>query len=185
LLGSFSIQTVDDFLEAFALLIASGVGVVLENKLSRGRQYPGFLLPTYRPTPAIQHRESTSQSRSMPLRQLIVLFPSIDDQSMSLRVRKPHANASSDDILLVLIVRRDRPKPESVDKITDQQRADLHRSMTAYGGTYKFDGKRVEHNIDISWNEVFTGTTLVREIKKDGDRLTTHHRPHVSPVTEG
>jgi hypothetical protein len=47
--------------------------------------------------------------------------------------------------MLVLIVRRDRPKPESVDKITDQQRADLHRSMTAYGGTYKFDGKRVEH----------------------------------------
>ena len=73
--------------------------------------------------------------------------------------------------MLVLIVRRDRPKPESVDKITDQQRADLHRSMTAYGGTYKFDGKRVEHNIDISWNEVFTGTTLVREITKDGDRL--------------
>jgi hypothetical protein len=35
--------------------------------------------------------------------------------------------------MLVLIVRRDRPKPESVDKITDQQRADLHRSMTAYG----------------------------------------------------
>ena len=54
--------------------------------------------------------------------------------------------------MLVLIVRRDRPKPESVDKITDQQRADLQRSMTAYGGTYKFDGKRVEHYIDISWN---------------------------------
>src|SRR5215216_3608456 len=28
--------------------------------------------------------------------------------------------------MLVLIVRRDRPKPEGVDKITDQQRADLH-----------------------------------------------------------
>ena len=72
--------------------------------------------------------------------------------------------------MLILIVAR-QPKPESVDKITDQQRLDLHRSMTAYGGTYKFDGKRVEHNIDISWNEVFTGTTLVREITKDGDRL--------------
>jgi Lipocalin-like domain len=79
--------------------------------------------------------------------------------------------------MLVLIVRRDRPKPESVDKITDQQRAELHRSMTAYGGTYKFDGKRVEHNIDISWNEVFTGTTLVREITKDGDRLMYTSRP--------
>src|SRR5262245_63379445 len=74
--------------------------------------------------------------------------------------------------MLVLIVRRDRPKPEGIDKITDQQRADLHRSMTAYGGTYKFDGKRVEYNIDISWNELFTGTTLVRQITKDDDRLT-------------
>ena len=78
---------------------------------------------------------------------------------------------SKDGRMLVLIVRRDRPKPESVEKITDQQRADLHRSMTAYGGTYKFDGKRVEHYIDISWNEVLTGTTVVRDITRDGERL--------------
>jgi hypothetical protein len=73
--------------------------------------------------------------------------------------------------MLVLIVRRDRPKPESVEKITDQQRADLHRSMTAYGGTYKFDGRRVEHYVDISWNEVLTGTTLIRDITREGERL--------------
>ena len=73
--------------------------------------------------------------------------------------------------MLVLIVNDNRPKPESVAKMTDQQRADLHRSMTAYGGTYKFDGKRIERHIDISWNEVWTGTTVIREIKKDGDKL--------------
>jgi hypothetical protein len=73
--------------------------------------------------------------------------------------------------MLVLIVRRDRPKPESVEKITDQQRADLHRSMTAYGGTYRFDGRRVEHCVDISWNEVLTGTTLIRDITREGERL--------------
>ena len=73
--------------------------------------------------------------------------------------------------MLVLIVRRDRPKPESVEKITDQQLADLNRSMTAYGGMYKFDGKRVEHNVDISRNQVFTGRTLVREVTRDGERL--------------
>ena len=58
-----------------------------------------------------------------------------------------------------------------VEKMTDQQRADLFRSMAAYGGTYKFDGKTVEHHIDISWNEVWTGTTVIREIKKEGDKL--------------
>ena len=54
--------------------------------------------------------------------------------------------------MLVLIVRGNRPKPESLAKMTDQQRADLFRSMTSYGGTYKFDGKSIEHHIDISYS---------------------------------
>jgi len=74
--------------------------------------------------------------------------------------------------VLVLIVRGPRPRPESLEKITDQQRVDLHRTMTAYGGTYKFDGSTVEHNIDISWNEVWTGTRQVRTVTRDGDRIT-------------
>ena len=74
--------------------------------------------------------------------------------------------------VLVLIVRNPRPRPESLEKITDQQRIDLHRSMTAYGGTYKFDGKTVEHNIDISWNEVWTGSKQVRTVTREGDRIT-------------
>jgi hypothetical protein len=84
--------------------------------------------------------------------------------------------------MLILIVRGDRPKPESIDRMTDQQRADLFRSMTAYGGTYKFDGETMEHHIDISWNEVWTGTTQFRDVKKEGDRLiyTTRPAPFVS-----
>ena len=74
--------------------------------------------------------------------------------------------------MLALIVRQPRPKPEAIDKITDQQRADLLRTMTAYGGTYKFDGGTVEHNIDIAWNEVWAGTKQVRTVTRDGDRLT-------------
>jgi len=73
--------------------------------------------------------------------------------------------------MLVLIVTDDRPRPESVEKLTDQQRAQLFRTMTAYGGTYEFDGKTVQHHIDISWNEVWTGTTVVRELKKEGSKL--------------
>jgi len=74
--------------------------------------------------------------------------------------------------VLVLIVRAPRPRPEALDKITDQQRVDLHRTMTAYGGTYKFDGSKVEHSIDISWNEVWTGTRQVRSVTREGDRIT-------------
>ena len=62
-------------------------------------------------------------------------------------------------------------KPESLAKMTDQQQADLFRTMCAYGGTYQFDGESVEHHIDISWNEIWTGTTVVKFVKKDGDKL--------------
>jgi hypothetical protein len=74
--------------------------------------------------------------------------------------------------MLVLIATNNRPKPESIEKITDQQRADLFRSMVAYTGTYKFDGKSVEHHIDVSWNEIWAGTLLRLDAVKDGDRLT-------------
>jgi hypothetical protein len=73
--------------------------------------------------------------------------------------------------MLVLIVTDDRPRPENVEKMTDQQRAQLFRTLTAYGGTYEFDGKTVQHHIDISWNEVWTGTTVVRDLKREGDKL--------------
>jgi hypothetical protein len=77
----------------------------------------------------------------------------------------------------VLITFDRRPKPESVDKTTEQQRADLNRTMTAYGGTYSFDGSKVTHHIDLSWNEVWAGTTNVRDIRRDGDRITYTGRP--------
>jgi hypothetical protein len=38
-------------------------------------------------------------------------------------------------------------------------------------GTYKFDGTTIEHNIEISMNEVWSGTKQVRSVKRDGDRL--------------
>jgi len=74
--------------------------------------------------------------------------------------------------VLVLIVRAPRPLPEALEKTTDPQRADLFRTMTAYGGTYTFDGSKVEHSIDISWNEVWTGTRQVRSVTRQGDRIT-------------
>jgi hypothetical protein len=51
--------------------------------------------------------------------------------------------------MLALLIRGDRQKPESFEKMTDQQRADLFRTLNAYGGTYHFDGKIMEHHIDI------------------------------------
>jgi len=77
----------------------------------------------------------------------------------------------NDGRMLVLIGRNPRPKPTSIEGTTYQERADLFRTMTAYGGTYEFDGTTIKHHIDISWNEVWTGTTEVRSVTRDGERL--------------
>src|SRR5215472_13130203 len=83
--------------------------------------------------------------------------------------------------MMGMIVFSNRPRAESLDKLTDQQRADLFRTMIAYGGTYIFRGNSIEHNIDISWNELWTGTTVIRDIKKEGDRLVLTTKPAPFP----
>ena len=75
--------------------------------------------------------------------------------------------SGKDGRFLVLVVYGERPKPESIDKTTDQQRIDLFRSMLAYGGTHKFDMKSIKHEIDVSWNEVWIGTTVIRDVTRD------------------
>ncbi len=81
--------------------------------------------------------------------------------------------------VLVVIVSdgNDRPAPKDVGSITDEQRANLFRTMVAYDGTYKFDGNSIEHHIDISWNQAWTGTTQIRDVQKDGNRLIYTTRP--------
>jgi hypothetical protein len=79
--------------------------------------------------------------------------------------------------MMVLIVRTDRIKPESLERMTDQQRADLFRSMLAYAGRYEIHGDTIAHHIDASWNELWTGTTVVRDVKKEGDRLIYTTKP--------
>jgi Lipocalin-like domain len=73
----------------------------------------------------------------------------------------------ADGRMIVLIVRNPRPKPEGAEHITDQERIDLFRTITAYAGTYKFDGSFVEHSIEISMNEVCSGTKQVRTVKRE------------------
>ena len=77
----------------------------------------------------------------------------------------------NDGRMIVLNVVGGRPKPDSIETMTDELRAQLFRSMVAYGGTYTFDGQSVFHHIDISWNECWTGTTQVRKVTRDGERL--------------
>jgi hypothetical protein len=90
----------------------------------------------------------------------------------------------ADGRMLVLITYGDRPRAESSAKLTDEQRIGLFRTMLAYGGTYEFDGKTMKHHVDICSDEVRCGTTLIRDVTVDGDRLIYTTRPQPSPSND-
>lgn len=73
--------------------------------------------------------------------------------------------------MLVLITYDGRAKPPDVLKTSIEERDALYRSMLAYGGTYTYTGNRIEHHVDLSWDETRNGTTVIRNVIRDGDRL--------------
>jgi lipocalin-like protein len=86
---------------------------------------------------------------------------------------------SRDGRMYAILVRDERPKPADLAKMTDQERAELFKTLIAYSGTFKFDGKTVTHHVDISWNENWTGTAQVRNVRLEGRTLyiTTNPQP--------
>ena len=90
---------------------------------------------------------------------------------------KGFINYGRDGRMMVLVVHEKRPSPADLASLTDGMRAELLKSMVAYAGTFTFDGKAVTHHIDVSWNELWTGTSPVRNVKLDGRRLTLSTNP--------
>ncbi len=88
-------------------------------------------------------------------------------------------NYGRDGRMIGLIVKDERPKPADLAKMTDQERAELFRTMVAYGGTYTLNSKTITHHVDISWNQIWTGTDQLRNIKFDGRQviLSTNPQP--------
>jgi hypothetical protein len=84
--------------------------------------------------------------------------------------------------LMVLIVKDGRSKPSDLAKMTEQERADLFKTMIAYAGTYTFDGKTITHHVDISWNQVWTGTNYLRNLKFEGRRIILGTNPEPSAI---
>jgi len=54
---------------------------------------------------------------------------------------------------------------------TDQDRADLLKSIIAYTGMYRLEGDKFITKVDVSWNPAWVGTEQVRFFRLDGDRL--------------
>lgn len=72
-----------------------------------------------------------------------------------------------------------RPKPTDLSTLSDADRVALFRTLLAYAGTFTFDGKVVIHHVDVSWNNNWTGTNQVRNVRIEGRILyiTTNVQP--------
>lgn len=76
--------------------------------------------------------------------------------------------------MMVICAFENRSRPEANDKMSDHNRIELHKTFFAYAGKYRVDGDKVTHDIDVSWNEVWSGTAQVRQAElKDGELVLT------------
>jgi hypothetical protein len=84
--------------------------------------------------------------------------------------------------MMMLVVKEQRAAPPEPEKMTEQQRADLFKTMIAYGGTYTFDGKALTCHLDVTWNQAWTGTDIVRHVTLEGNKLVLTADAHKSYV---
>jgi hypothetical protein len=67
--------------------------------------------------------------------------------------------------MMVIVVADNREPPK-----TDEDRIAPHKFMVAYSGRYTVTGGQVVHHVDVSWNQSWTGTDLVRVFKIEDDK---------------
>jgi hypothetical protein len=82
----------------------------------------------------------------------------------------------------VIIVDTSRPKPADLSKLTDAERVTLFRTMVAYSGRYSVEGSKITHHVDVSWNEAWTGTRQIRQVRLENDILYITSDPQPSGV---
>lgn len=78
---------------------------------------------------------------------------------------------------IIISAPRLKPSHSAIEDMSDKEAKELMLTITAYAGTYDFDGKTVTHHVDTSWNEVYSGTDLVRDVRLDAGRATFTTRP--------
>jgi hypothetical protein len=79
-----------------------------------------------------------------------------------------------------MIARSDR-KPAT----SDADSAALLKSLMVYTGKFTVDGDKLTTNVDLSWNEILTGTAQVRFFKLEGDKLSIRTAEQASAVYPG
>ena len=68
---------------------------------------------------------------------------------------------------MAVIITNEGRKPAT----TEQDRADLYKSLVAYTGLYRVEGDKWITKVDVSANPAWVGTEQIRSFKIDGNRL--------------
>jgi hypothetical protein len=68
-------------------------------------------------------------------------------------------------------------KPFAGSVPTDAERAELFKTMYAYGGSYDVQGDAVTITVDTSWNVGWIGTKVVRKMTVTGNKLEIETAP--------
>jgi Lipocalin-like domain len=88
---------------------------------------------------------------------------------------------SSDGRMSVLMVDGDRPAPQHTPP-TVAERAALHETMLAYAGTYRVDGDRIVHHIELAWDQTRLDSDQVRFFSFEDDRLLLRTLVNRGPI---
>jgi hypothetical protein len=92
-----------------------------------------------------------------------------------------YLNYSPDGRLMVFVLKSGRPKPKG-SLPTPEEKVALFDTLFAYVGSYTVEADRVVHQLDGSWNELWTGTTQVRLVSFRAGRLVYTTPPTIDPM---
>jgi Lipocalin-like domain len=82
---------------------------------------------------------------------------------------------------MMSITVEEKRQPPAGEVLTDAERARLFQSIiSAYSGTYTVEGDTVMHDVNLSWNEAWTGTRQVRKFRVTGDELVIETTPRTA-----
>lgn len=76
-------------------------------------------------------------------------------------------------------------RPDREPATNDADSAALLKSLMVYTGKFTIDGDKLTTNVDLSWNEILTGTAQVRFFKLEGDKLSIRTAEQASAVYPG
>jgi hypothetical protein len=62
--------------------------------------------------------------------------------------------------------------PPAKAEATDNERAELFKSMVGYTGTYRVEGDKIVARADASWIQSWTGVDRTQQVEVVGDQLT-------------